>query len=284
MGFIAIVGSGALGGAVAQALAARDRVTEVRLIDPTSQIARGKALDIQQSSPVDSFATKITGAESIESAVGADVIVIADAAAGGAEHTGEAGLGLLRSLTRAGSRAPIVCAGAAQADLIALAVSELRLPRHSVLGSAAFALESALRALVGIALDGSAVEVSLRVVGLPPRAAVVAWEEATAYGQPLATQVPPHVIAGIQARIPGLWPPGPYALASAAARVIEAVALGSRRRFSCFVATDSGPQRVSVCAMPVELGQQGVQRVLEPALTTQERTSLGNAMEGPRRT
>ena len=39
MGFIAIVGSGALGGAVAHALAVRDRVTEVRLIDPAGQVA-----------------------------------------------------------------------------------------------------------------------------------------------------------------------------------------------------------------------------------------------------
>lgn len=283
MGFIAIVGSGALGGAVAHALALRDRVTDVRLIDPANQIARGKALDIQQSAPVDSFRTRVTGAESVESAVGADVVVFADAAAGNAEHAGESGLALLRTLARAGSRAPILCAGASQTDLIALAVTELRLPRHAVLGSAPLALESALRALVGIALDGSAVEVSLRVVGMPPRAAVVAWEEATAYGQPLATQLAPHVIAGIQARIQGLWPPGPYALASAAARVVEAIALGSRRRFSCFVATDSGPVRAAVCAMPVELGPRGVQRVLEPALTAQERTSLGNAMEGPRR-
>ena len=57
--------------------------------------------------------------------LGADVIVIADAAAGNAEHTGEAGLGLLRTLTRAGSRAPIVCAGAAQADVLQLVVGHL---------------------------------------------------------------------------------------------------------------------------------------------------------------
>ena len=74
MGFIAIVGSGALGGAVAHALAVRDRVTEVRLIDPTGQVARGKALDIQQSSPIDNFSTKLSAAESIEAAVGADVV------------------------------------------------------------------------------------------------------------------------------------------------------------------------------------------------------------------
>lgn len=279
MGFIAIVGSGALGGAVAHALAVRDRVAEVRLIDPTGQVARGKALDIQQSSPIDSFSTRLTSAETIDAAVGADVVVMADAASGNVEHAGEAALGLVRHLVRAGSRAPILCAGASQRGLIALAVTELHLARGLVLGSAPYALESALRALAGLMLDGSGVEVCLRVVGVPPRAAVVAWEEATAYGQPLATELPPHAIAGLAARIPGLWPPGPYALASAAARVIEAIACGSRRRFSCFVVTESGPLRAAVGAMPVELGPRGVERVLEPALTRQERTALENALE-----
>jgi malate dehydrogenase len=279
MGFIAIVGSGALGGAVAHALAVRDRVPEVRLIDPAGQVARGKALDIQQSSPIDSFSTRLTAAESIDAAVGADVVVIADAATGNVEHSGESGLGLLRHLVRAGNRAPILCAGASQRELIAKAVTELHLSRGLVLGSAPFALESALRALAGLVLDGSGVEVGLRVVGVPPRAAVVAWEEATAHGQPLSSQMAPHAIAGLSARIPGLWPPGPYALASAAARIVEALALGSRRRFSCFVVTDSGPQRAAVGAMPVELGRRGVERVLEPALTRLERTALENALE-----
>jgi malate dehydrogenase len=279
MGFIAIVGSGALGGAVAHALAVRDRVSEVRLIDPAGLVARGKALDIQQSSPIDSFSTKVTAAETIDAAVGADVVVIADAAADSVEHAGEAGLGLLRHLVRAGSRAPILCAGAHQRDLIAKAVSELHLPRTLVLGSAPFALESALRALAGVALDGSGVEVSLRVVGVPPRQAVVAWEEATAYGQPLASQMAAHQIAGLSARIPGLWPPGPYALASAAARVAEAMTLGSRRRYSCFVAMDAGPVRVAVGSMPVMVSSRGVERVFEPVLTRQERTALDNALE-----
>jgi malate dehydrogenase len=279
MGFIAIIGGGALGGAVAQALAVRDRVAEVRLIDPAGQIARGKALDIQQSSPVDQFCTTLTAAESFDAAVGGDVIVIADAAAGGAEHVGDAGLGLVRQLARAGSTSPIVCAGAGQRDLIAKAVEELRVPRAAILGSAPSALESALRALAGLAIDGSGVEVGLRVVGVPPRAAVVAWEEATANGQPLSTEMPPHAIAGLAARIPGLWPPGPYALASAAARVVEAIVNGSRRRFSCFVATESGPTRTSVGSMPVELGRRGVRRVVEPTLTTLERTALQSALE-----
>ena len=144
MGFIAIVGSGALGGAVAHALAMRDRVTEVRLIDTAGSIARGKALDIQQSAPIDNFSTKLTAADSIESAVGADVIVLADSAAGSVEHAGEAGLSLLRQVLRAGSHSPILFAGASQRDLIGKCVTELHVPRRLVLGSAPFALESAL--------------------------------------------------------------------------------------------------------------------------------------------
>ena len=279
MGFIAIVGGGALGGAVAHALAVRDRVSDVRLIDPAPGVARGKALDIQQSSPIDNFTTTLNAAESLDAAVGADAVVIADAAAGHAEHAGEAGLALLRQLTRYGHRGPIVFAGAQQRELIGRAVTELQMARALVLGSAPLALESALRALAAVELDGSGVEVGLRVVGVPPRAAVVAWEEATAYAEPLAAQVSPHVIAGLSARIPGLWPPGPYALAAAASRVAEALIRGSRRRFSCFVAIEAGPLRAAVAAMPVELGRGGVRRVLEPTLSGLERTALGNALE-----
>jgi malate dehydrogenase len=284
VGFIAIVGSGALGGAVAHTLAVRDRVPEVRLIDPAGaapgSIARGKALDILQSSPVDQFSTKVTAADTLEAAVGADVVVIADSAADSKEYAGDAGLGLVRQLMRAGHRTPTVFAGASATEVIAKAVVELRLARAHAIGSAPFALESALRALVGLSIDGSPVEVSLRVVGVPPRRAVVAWEEASASGQPLSSQLPAHAIAGLSARIPGLWPPGPYALGTAAARVVEGIALGSRRRFSCFVAKDAGPVRVAVASMPVEIGSQGVIRVLEPTLTRQERTWMENALEG----
>jgi malate dehydrogenase len=278
VGFIAIVGGGSLGGAVAHALAVRDRVAEIRLIDPSGTIARGKALDIQQSAPIDNFTTRVTSAESIAAAVGADVVVVADAA-GGSEHAGEGGLTLVRQLVRSGHRGPLLFAGAQQQDVMAMAVAELHLPRSQVLGSAPFALESALRALAGLRLDASAVDVALRVVGVPPRHAVVAWEEATAAGQPLSSQLPAHEIAALAARIPGVWPPGPYALAAAGSRVAEALARGSRKRFSCFVVADAGPVRAAVVSLPVEVGPRGVIRVLEPALTRQERTGMENAIE-----
>jgi malate dehydrogenase len=278
MPFVAIVGGGALGGAIAHALALRDRLAEIRLIDSEGSIARGKALDIQQSGPIDNFSTRVTAADSVEAAAGAAVIVLADAT-DNTEHAGESGLAVLRRIAAVESRAPIVCSGAGQRELIGRGVTELQLAPSRIIGSAPLALESALRALAGIAMDGTGAEIALQVVGVPPGAAVAAWEEASAAGQPLSAQLPAHVMAGLSARIPGLWPPGPFALGAACARIVEALANGTRRRFTCFVAMNAGPVRAAVTAMPVELEKGAVRRILEPALTRQERTMLENALE-----
>lgn len=275
MSFIAIIGAGPAGGTLAHKLAQRGRVAEVRLIDVAGTTAKGTALDILQSAPIEGFSTRVTDADRIHAAAGAVAIAIADDA-GGREHAGEAGLALARQLAAIETKAPFVFAGAAQRDVIARMTGELGIAPARVVGSAPYALESALRALAGVMVDGTGTEVTLRVLGVPPRSALVAWEESTAHAQPLASELAPHHIAALSARIPSLWPPGPYALGSAAARVVEAIAVGSRRRYSCFVAV----RRDAVVAMPVELGASGVTRIVEPALTRQERTLLENAIQG----
>jgi hypothetical protein len=48
---VAIVGAGELGGLVAHALARRNSAGVIRLIDDSSRVAEGKALDISQAAP-----------------------------------------------------------------------------------------------------------------------------------------------------------------------------------------------------------------------------------------
>jgi malate/lactate dehydrogenase len=131
-----------------------------------------------------------------------------------------------------------------------------------------------MRALAAVVLDASAVDICVNVVGVPPRDAVVTWQEGTVSGQPLPAVMPAHDIASLSARVPSLWPPGPYALASAAARVAEAACVGSRRQYSCFVEIGRG----RIASMPVELRRGGIERVVEPSLTAQERTAFENAI------
>src|SRR5258705_10556209 len=122
MSTVAIIGAGPLGGALASVLARRARVGEVRLIDPEGRVAEGKALDIVQSSPVEAFNTRVTGATDYAAAAGAGAIVLADLVSGG-EIAGESGLALARQIARLDATAPLLFAGGLQRELMIRALS-----------------------------------------------------------------------------------------------------------------------------------------------------------------
>src|SRR5437762_5539892 len=275
MSTVAIIGAGALGGALAHSLARRNRVDEVRLIDPEGRIAEGKALDILEASPIEQFSTRITAAATLAACAGADVIVLADLAAGG-EIAGEPGLALLRQIVRLDTSSPLLFAGGAQLDLMARAAGELHVPARRLIGSAPFALESAVRAVTAALLDASPADLAIGIAGVPPRDAVIAWSAATAFRQPIAAVLAAHQQAAITSRLPALWPPSPYALASAAARIAESLANGSRRRYTCFASLDGKGRRGAIAAVPVQIAKGGIERTLEPALSPHERTVFEN--------
>lgn len=278
MSTIAIIGAGPLGGALARTLAGRARIGEVRLIDPEARVAEGKALDILQSAPIEPFNTRVTAATSYAAAAGADAIVLADLMAGG-EIGGEPGLELLRQLGRMDTTAPFLFAGGAQRELMMRAVTELHLAPRRLLGSAPLALESAVRAVTAALIDASPADLSIGVAGVPPRDAVIGWDAATAFNRPIAEVLAPHHLSSLTSRLPALWPPQPYTLASAAARVAEALVEGSRRRYTCFAAIDvSGVGRDVIAAVPVEIVKGGVGQALAPALSRHERTAFENGL------
>lgn len=276
---LAILGAGDLGGALAHTLARRQWPGEIVLVDDaSSSIAEGKALDILEAAPVDGSDTKVSGIGDVDRVAGADIVAIADRATGG-EWSGEAGLALLKRVVLLAPGGLIVCAGASQAGLMEIAVRELRLDRRRLVGSAPAALEAAARAVTAAAINAAGPEVALFVVGLPPRQMSIAWSSATLHGQPIAALLDAHRVARIDAQLPALWPPGPYALASAASRVCEALARGSRRLHTSFVVLDGELQsRGRVVALPVRIGVRGVSEVPVPHLSVHERVRLENAL------
>lgn len=278
MPFVAIVGAGPAGGALAHALAERSRVGEIRLIDPEGRVAEGKALDILQSSPVQQFEARVTGATSLAAAAGAGAIVFADFAADG-EIAGETGLATVRQIMRLDTAAPLLFACGGQRELMQRAAGELHIAARRLIGSAPLALESAVRALAAAILDASPADLAIGVAGVPPRAAVIGWDAATAFNQPIGKVLPAHEIASISSRLAALWPPSPYTLAAAGARVAEALVKGSRRRYTCFAAIDlAGFGRGQIAAVPVEIVRGGIGRTLEPALSRHERTAFENGL------
>jgi malate dehydrogenase len=278
---VAIIGAGELGGAVAHALARRDLARSITLIDETGRIAAGKALDLAQSAPVEGFATDLAGANDLSMSAGAEVVVVADRAGRG-EWQGEEALALLKRLAQTATGAIVVCAGATHRELVERGVDELHLDRARLFGSAPEALAGAARALVALAVNGSPRDVSLSVLGVPPHHTVIPWADATIGGFALTRLIDEPSRHRLVARVAALWPPGPYALAAAAAMAIETIAGRSRRMISCFVApglfVEGGGAKARTGAMPARLGRGGIVEVVLPSLSGAERVALDNAL------
>ena len=73
---IALIGAGQIGGTLAHLIGIKELVDEVVLFDVASGIAKGKALDIAQSSSVDGFNVKLSGTDDYKDIKDSDVIII----------------------------------------------------------------------------------------------------------------------------------------------------------------------------------------------------------------
>ena len=76
MSKISLIGAGQIGGTLAHLIGIKELVNEVVLFDVASGIAKGKALDIAQSSSVDGFNVKFSGTDDYKDIKDSDVIII----------------------------------------------------------------------------------------------------------------------------------------------------------------------------------------------------------------
>jgi malate dehydrogenase len=73
---ISLIGAGQIGGTLAHLIGLKELVNEVVLFDVASGVAKGKALDIAQSSSVDGFNVKFSGTDDYQNIKDSDVIII----------------------------------------------------------------------------------------------------------------------------------------------------------------------------------------------------------------
>jgi hypothetical protein len=196
------------------------------------------------------------------------------------EWEGELGLALIGRLAAANPRAPIVCAGARQASLVERGVTEVRLPWTRILGSAAIAFDAAARSVVADAADTAPRAVALGLAGLPPSRLVIGWSASWIDGVPAETRLGPGVLAAAARRLTAAWPPGPFALATAAAVLLEHIDDAGPASLPAIVAAPAQGHRAAIAL--VRVGPSGVLHAAEPALSPYERIALDNAIASRR--
>ena len=282
MSTVAILGAGDIGGALARQLAAIDVVNRIVIVDDLASVAAGKALDVAQSAPVDRYHTLMSGTADLAAVVGAVAVIIADGAASPAhEWKDEGGLALVRRVAGLNQLAPIICAGAQQASLVERGVNELGISRMRLFGSAPEALRSAIIAIVSLEAGAAPQDISLSVLGRPARQIIVPWDESSIGGRSATEVLSAAQLARLDARISRLWPPGPYALGGAAARLVRTALTRTPRVHAALVAVnrdEGSPGRSAM--MPVTLDPAGIAALVAPALSSRDRVRFESAIRG----
>jgi hypothetical protein len=119
----------------------------------------------------------------------------------------------------------------------------------------------------------------LSVLGRPPGNVIVPWDETAIAGRCATNVLSAAQLARLDARIARLWPPGAYALGTAAARMLRTALTRSPRIHAAQVAVtreEGLPGRSAM--MPVMLNPAGIASLVPPSLSTRDRVRFDTAM------
>lgn len=280
MSILAVVGAGPLGAAVAHQAAAASIARRIVLVDQAADVARGLALDIRQAEPIAGSSAAVEGTDDLGAVVGAAVVIVADRHGAAGEWRGDDGLALVARIRALNPRALMICAGAAQEDLVETTVRERDADRRRIAGSAPEALRSAMTALASLETGAAPRDVSLVAIGRPPKDLFVPWDGASVGGSRATDVIPAAVLARLDRQLPHLWPPGPIALAAAATRVAR-LALHRAPGWVCLLLVPPAEMSRGArgVAMPAVV-TDGVVEPVWPVLPTRDRVRLDSVLAG----
>ncbi len=273
---VAILGAGEHGATLARRMAERALARRIVLVDADEGRARGKALDLMQSGPVEGYDVHLEGAGALDAATRWDAVCVASPEDGLEAEAAPQARALLPLLAGSPDALVIVTTGRPAGLLEALCSQGLR--RERTLGSAALAVAGALRHHLAVALEAQPGEVALTVLGAPPDLWVVPRGTVSVAGLPVDLLSPVALRRALQAVSARTL--GPVALAAAGAEILSAL-MGSTPRVLPVVARLEGEygHRGPVLAVPARLGGGRLQSVVEVPLEPVERVAFDNAAE-----
>jgi malate dehydrogenase len=268
----AILGAGDLAATLARRLAERELVRRVVMVDPADGRAKGKALDLMQSGPVEGYDVAVEGAADLSGAGHFDLLLVADPPA--FDDPVARASDLATAIAAGAGGVPVVVAGLQAAPLLE-ALSARGLARERLIGSAPVAVSSALRRHIASELECEPSGVSVTLMGRPGQW-LLPLGVATAGGTPVERLAPMAVrraLAAVNTRTPG-----PVALAAGAVAVVRAL-VSSRASLLPVMALLQGEygHRGVAVAVPARVGAGRIQAVVEAPLEPVDRVAFDNA-------
>jgi malate dehydrogenase len=283
-------GAGNVGATVARAIAIRE-LADVVIVDINADKAAGVALDIYQACPIDGSDTRLIGGSDYAATADSDVVVVTSGMPRKPGMSRDDLLNVNYKIMQAVTEqvvkySPncIIVPVANPLDAMCQAVFRLsKFPRERVIGMAGVLDSARMRTFIAMELNVSVKNVHAFVLGGHGDTMVPLPRYSTVAGIPITELMPAERVAAICDRTANggaeitklvgtsAW----YAPGAAAAEMVEAILKDTKAIMPCSVyLTGEYGVRDQFLGVPVKLGKNGMEQIIEIKLTADENTAL----------
>ena len=289
---ISIIGAGFVGATAAHWCAVKE-LGDVVLVDIVDGMPQGKALDLLEAGPIEGYDLHIVGTNNYADTAGSDIIVITAGLPRQPGMTREDLVGVNAKIVRDVIEAVMLLSPNAIMILVTnpldtmlyLAKKVTGWPRERVIGQAGVLDSARMRAFMAMELDVSVENTHAFVMGGHGDEMVPLARYSTVAGIPITQLLPPDRVEAIIERtrkgggeIVSLLKKGSafFAPSAATMQMVEAILKDRKMILPCSVYLEGEYGLNDICfGVPVKLGRNGVEQIIEVDLTDDER----NAME-----
>jgi malate dehydrogenase len=293
---ITVIGAGNVGATAAQRLAEKE-LCDVVLIDIVEGVPQGKSLDLTEAAPVEKHDARITGANDYDISADSDIVIIT---AGIPRKPGmsrddliETNAGIVKTVTEqvtATSPNSILIIVSNPLDAMCHVAHQVSgFPKERVIGMAGVLDSARFRAFIAMELNVSVENTHAFVLGGHGDTMVPLPRYSTVAGIPITELMPQDRIDALVdrtrnggAEIVGLLKTGSayYAPASAAVEMAESILKDKKKILPCAVYLEGeyGLNDLFI-GVPVKLGSNGAEEVIEITLTAPEKAALQHSAD-----
>jgi len=295
---ITIVGAGNVGATAAHWLAERE-LGDIVLVDvpQTEGMPAGKGLDMTEAGPVVGYDTRVTGVTDYGETANSDLVVITAGVARKPGMTREDLIGTNQKIITdvvdkimAKSPNTILIVVTNPLDTMTYLAKQVSgFPRERVVGQAGVLDSARMRTFIAMELGVSVENTHAFVLGGHGDEMVPLPRYSTVAGVPITDLLPPDRVEAIVERtrkgggeIVSLLKTGSayYAPGAAVAQMVEAILKDKKLILPCSAYLQGEYGLKDICfGVPVKLGQNGVEEIVEINLTPEERSALEKSVE-----
>jgi malate dehydrogenase len=297
---VTVVGAGNVGATCANVLAHREVCNEVVLLDIKEGFAEGKALDMWETSPINSFDTRLVGSTNdYTKTAGSDVVVITS---GIPRKPGMSrddliatNAGIVKSVTenviKHSPDAIVICVSNPLDVMTYATYLTANKDSRKVMGMAGILDTARYRSFLALELNCSPKDIQAVLMGGHGDTMVPLPRYTTVGGIPVTELVSEERLNAIVERtkkgggeiVNLLGTSGYYAPGAAAAQMVEAIVKDQKRIFPVctWLQGEYGMNDIYL-GVPVKLGKEGIEEIIELDLNEDEKTLLNNSAEAVR--